>query len=969
MSGTGRGAIRLDEGGEIDRGRPISFRFDGMPLQGYAGDTIASALLANGLRTVARSFKYHRPRGILGYGVEEPSAILDLRVGEGPAARHDPNARATIEPLLEGMVLKAVHAAGTAARDRLAVLDRFHRFIPSAFYYKTFIWPSWHAYEARIRAMAGLGRIDPDARAGVVPHRFANVDLLVVGSGPAGLAAALAGLAGGRTVMLIEQDARIGGSLRMRAGVIDGRPGAAWAEETVRKLVDGGAAVRTSATAIALYDHNLVAVHERGHAPGGAGDCLWRVRAREIVLAAGAIERPLLFADNDRPGVMLASAALAYLRRKAVRAGGKIVVATASDAAYELAGAMAAAGAEVVVADARKTVTDGARALAGDVTVHAGERIRRALGRSEVAGVELTGGTRIDADLLAVSGGFSPAIHLYAHAKGRPRWDGSLGAFVPGEPVPGLRVAGAAAGRFALADALEDGTRAGRGSGEAAPAPSAGPRAVAAAALQHAAPIAVPEAAARDRVFVDLQNDVITKDIALAARESFKAVEHLKRYTTLGMATDQGKTSNVNGLAVLASITGRSIAETGVTTFRPPYAPVPFAAIIGPALGELDAPVRRLPAENEHRAEQAVFDEYGGILRPAWYGSGPDAIASECRAARTAVTVFDASPLGKVEVVGPDAAALLDFVFYTRMSTLKPGRLRYGLMLSEGGVVFDDGVVLRLAPDRFVVSCSSSHVPAVVGLLEEWRQDRFDIARVFVHDTTGHWATMAIAGPGSRAVVAAIFGESGLDDVNLPHMAMREARFEDGPARISRVSFVGERSYEISVPAGRAVALWRAARKAGAVPLGVEALSILRLEKGFIMVGVDTDGETMPHDIGMGRARDTRTDAYAGDRSLFTAEARKPHRKQLVGIAIEGAARVPVGAHAVVREDGRRRSIGFVTSSAISPTLGSSIALARIEDGERRHGESVTFDHLGRIFTGRIVAPCFYDQKGERLHA
>jgi sarcosine oxidase subunit alpha len=874
------GPFRLPHGGEIDRGRPLAFTFDGRKLSGFEGDTIASALLASGVRVVGRSFKYHRPRGIFAAGVEEPNAIVDLWHGQ----RHDPNARATIEPLADAMEIRSIHARGTAAKDAHSYLDGLARFIPAGFYYKTFMRPSWHLYEGRIRAMAGLGRLDPTVEPVAATHRHATVDTLVVGGGPAGVAEAGEAARAGRNVLLVEQDARLGG--RMPEGVT----------------------VLLRATAFALYDHLTAGIVERG-LPGG--ERLWRVRAREIVLATGAIERPLLFAGNDKPGVMLAGAVLAYLRRYAVLAGSRVVVASNNAGTVELVSALRSAGADVR---------------------EVGTHIAEAMGDSFVRRVRLTSGEVIEADCVAVSGGFQPTLHLYAHAKGRPRWDAERGMLVPGEPVPGIRVVGSAAGAEGAIH-VPTGERASKG------------------------------AFAKGRVFVDLQNDVTTKDIALAVSEAFSSVEHLKRYTTLGMATDQGKTSSVNGLEVLSGLTGREIGALGTTTYRPPFAPVAFATIAGRERGRLHTPIRRLPAEDVHRADGAYFRDYG-ILRPAWYTS----IEEECLAARNSVAVFDGSPLGKIEVIGPDAARLMDFVFYTPMSTLAPGRLRYGFMLTESGAVLDDGVVLRLAEDRFVVSCSSSHVPAIAAHLEAWRQDQHDIRKVFIHDTTPSWGTVTIAGPHSKAAVERLGLGVALDDASLPHMAMREGRFGGAPARVARVSFIGERSYEISVPATRTAALWRAARSLGAVPFGVEALMVLRTEKGFIIVGVDTDGETMPHDIGAGGPRERRTDPYVGDRSLFLPAAMDAKRRQLVGIASEGE-RIPTGAHAIEGSGMATRSIGFVTSSHESPALGRPVALGLIEQGRARMGDALKLQHLGRRFGGRIVPPCFLDAQGARLHA
>jgi len=972
MSGPQRVDDSNGNGRDIDRSRRLDFSFDGQAMSGFTGDTIASALLANGVRLVGRSFKYHRPRGIFTAGGEEPNAIVDLRQPQ----RHDPNTRATIEPLQDAMTIRSTHARGTAQRDRFSFLDRFARFIPAGFYYKTFMWPRFRLYEDSIRALAGIGRVDSNARAPRSRQQFLNVDLCVIGGGPAGITAALAAARSGREVLLVDDQTRLGGSLRWRNAQLDGFPGIEWSAKKGAELRAAGVRILSQTTAVGIYDHNAVVLVEKGLPPAQSanGERLWQVRAGSIILASGAIERPLLFENNDRPGVMLADAVLRYLRSYAVRCGERVVVATSNDSAYEVAHELTAAGAHCVIVDARSHSVLADTARAAGIDVHLGDSIDSALGRPQVEGARLASGTRLEADLIAVSGGWTPLIHLYCHARGKPRWDDRIGALVPGDSVAGLQVAGVANGARTLDEAIEQGSRAGSGAPTALRESSLGsPQPSALSPMQSTdfwgGTPNLQAASGHRRVWVDLQHDVTTKDIELAVRENFASVEHLKRYTTLGMATDQGKTSNVNGLAILAAQTGRGIDAVGVTTFRPPFVPVSLATISSRNLGELQVPVRRLAAENVHREEGAYFREYGDLLRPAWYGRDASAIPRECRQARSGVAVFDASSLGKIEVIGAQAAALLDFIFYTRMSTLAPGRLRYGLALAESGAIFDDGVVLRLAPDHFVVSCSSGHVAAMVAHLEEWRQDRFDLAKVFIHDASAHWATMAVSGPQSKRVVAALDLGIALDDVQLPHMAASAGTFAGRAARVARVSFTGERCYEIAVPARLAADLWHKARAAGAEPIGVETLGVLRAEKGYIFVGQDTDSETMPHDIGMGGARDKRGDAYVGDRSLFTPFAKREGRKQLVGIAAAGLEPIPVGAHALEQANGKRRSVGYVTSSCLSPALDRPIALGLVERGRKRLGEELQFEHLGLRFTGTLVGSCFLDLSGARLHA
>lgn len=940
-----------NHGWAIDRAQPLSFSFDGRRVGGFQGDSLASALLGSGVSIVGRSFKYHRPRGFWGAGAEEPNGMADIH-----GAHHRPNVQMTVEPARDGMVLRSINGSPSAERDRSAFLDRFARFIPAAFYYKTFMFPDWHLFEPRIRAMAGLGRLDPQAQ-GFGPTAPASdfCDLLVIGAGPAGLTAALAAAAQGCKVILCDDQPMPGGSLLWREARIEGLSGRDWAAQAVARLRELGARVLTRTTAFGRYEHGLTGLAEdRGE---GRAPRLWRVRAAETVLAPGAIERGLPFADNDRPGVMSAAAGLHYLNRYGVAVGRRVVVATNNGLAYETAAALAQAGAEVTVIDARGDApATGLRRLS--------DRIKAVLGRKGVEAVQLASGQRIEADAVLVSGGYTPTVHLYCQAQGKLRWDDGIQGFVPDRKVAGLTVVGAAAGRFALPEVLADAARAAGGQPPAAEAPDW--------PLRIAAAWPVPQA--RGRIWLDLQNDVTAKDVELAARENFTSVEHLKRYTTLGMANDQGKTSNLPGLALMAQITGRSIAEAGTTTYRPPFVPIPLASFAGLRGGQLMNPLRRLPLEPEHRADGALFREYGGWLRPAWFGKGGEAaeVAREARAARQGVGLFDGSPLGKIEVVGPDAAQFLDFIFYNTMSTLKPGRCRYGFILTEQGAVYDDGVLVRLDENRFIVSCSSSHVQGVLLLLEEWRQDRFDRSRVVIHDATARYATLTVTGPKSRALLEAVGLGAELDDAALPHMALAWGSFGGEPVRVTRISFTGDRSYELSVRADRALPLWRALKEAGrafdAVLLGGEALMILRAEKGYIVIGKDTDGRTRPMDLGVSGPFEKKRGEYIGRRSL-SLPAAADQARTLVGLDSVSGQTLPPGAHAVESAGPARRSIGFVTTSHFSPNLNRPIALALIENGAARMGEEVELHHLGQTLSARIAPVCSLDPQGERLHA
>jgi len=982
---------RLPEGGEIDRSRPLGFLFEGESYEGYAGDTLASALVANGVRMVGRSFKYHRPRGLFAAGAEEPNAIVDVTLG----GRYEPNARATMVELAAGLVAHGVNADPDLGRDRHAWLDRLARFLPAGFYYKTFMRPSWASWEPRIRRLAGLGRVDPTQS--LPPHqiRHAETEVLVVGAGPTGLAAARAAAAAGLGVWLVDLERRVGGQLLWRRTTIEGRPGDEWAAGTLAELREWGVRAMVRTIAAAYYDHNRIALIERHADPAGkdAPERLWLLRAERVILACGAQERPLVFPDNDLPGVMGAAAAATYARRYAALPGRRVLVAANNDDAYESAAVLKSAGAAVTVADLRFAPSaELLRAMdEADIPVVTGQQPLAVLGEDFVTGVRLgpTGSTAAtnahigrDVDLLCVAGGWSPAVHLFSQSGGKLTYDPEIAGFRPMHAVQEVICAGAANGSFALPDCLAEGHSAGL---------------AVAGALGRKPDLAPPQGVemtpfggqaiqafwrskvAGARQWVDLQNDVTAKDVALAAREGYRSVEHLKRYTTLGMATDQGKTSNVNGLAILGEETGRQPGEVGTTTFRPPYTPLSLAAIAGFRRGPLTMTRRELPAAAAQAASGARFRDYGLWARPACYPrtgeSEAEAIQREALAVRRHAGLLDGSSLGKIAVFGPDAATFVNRIYYNRLDNLRPGRLRYCLLLNETGVVADDGVVARLADDRYLLSPSSSHTDHVLHMLEAWHQGEWPDLEVHVHDETQAWATHALCGPRAREVMAALSTDINWTDAALPHMGVAAGHVAGVPGRIARVSFTGERGYEISVPARYASALWRhlleLGRGIGLTPFGIEALSILRAEKGYILIGRDTDGTTLPQDLGMeGPLRNKDLD-YVGRRSLWLPEASRPGRRQLVGLkVVDDDGPLPNGAHVVRMKDGSLVSIGYVTSAYHSPNLHEPIALALLAYGRRRQtdGEEVETFHLGQRRRARVVSPCFYDPTGARLH-
>jgi sarcosine oxidase subunit alpha len=980
---------RIDTGGRIDRSRPLPFEFDGRRYYGFAGDTLASALLANGIRIAGRSFKLHRPRGLMGAWSEEPNAIV--QVGRGPTAA--PNLKATQVELTAGLTARSVNCWPSARRDAFAFLKVLGPLMPAGFYYKTFMWPGWHWFEPTIRRAAGLGIAptapDPDR----YEERFEHCDVLVVGGGPGGIAAALAATRAGARVILVDDRALLGGALQWEEKLIDGQPALEWVASAERELRScPRARVLTRTTAFGCYDHRLVALTERAgpESRRGIRERVWQVRAEQVVFAAGAIERPMVFADNDLPGVMLASAAMTYAAQYAVRPGRRAVFVTSTDSGYEAAESLNARGIDIAaIVDTRATPGEVASsAERAGIPIVTGHVPMRALGSRAVKAIEVrpdpANGTpgaprTFNCDLVCVSGGWTPTVHLFSQARGTLRYDAKRGVLVPAPEPRGFRCTGAAAGHFALHQCLTDGFAAGR---EAA-------RACGAAADAGRAPMAQVDRAAvtsfwgapragHRKAWVDFQNDVTRGDLELAVRENLRSVEHLKRYTTTGMAVDQGKTSNMNALGILSELMTLPIPEIGTTTFRPPYDPVTLGTLAARHVGELYHPLRRTPLDPEHAARQAVFEDFGGWRRPAWYASNgstrESSIRAEKRAARGAVSLFDGSPLGKIEVRGPDAPEFLDRMYYNTMRTLAVGRARYGLMLSEHGVIIDDGVCMRLADDHFLVSTTSGGASKVFSTFEDWLQCEWPDLQVLVTQVTSVWGNIAVAGPRARELLARLSTDIDLDARAFPHLSIRCGTLEGVPVRIARVGFTGELSFELNVPAGFTASLWKRLLELGSdlgvMPIGIEALQELRTEKGYLHVGTDTDGRTLPDDVGMGSVLSKKTGDFVGRRSLDRTDARRPDRLQFVGLESSNPAVVlPVGAHLVADSRTLRGSEGYVTSSCMSEALGRSVALGLVQSGRNRLGEPVEIHFDGRLYPARIVSPQWYDPKGERLNA
>ncbi len=979
---------RLAAGGLVDRGQPLSFSFDGRSLEGYAGDTLASALVANQVRLVGRSFKYHRPRGLLSAGGEEPNALVELRGG----ARREPNTRATVAELFDGLEAVSQNRWPSLRFDVLAANRLLGPLFAAGFYYKTFMWPAafWEkVYEPLIRRAAGLGRIatgpDPDT----YEKAFAFCDVLVVGSGPAGLMAALSAARAGARVLLAEDDFRFGGRLLAERRPVGDRPGHVWADEVVAELKSMPNVRLLRRTCVfASYDHGVFAAVERVNDHLATPpefeprQRLWRIVSRRAVVAAGAIERPLLFGDNDRPGVMLAGAARAYANRYAALAGRRVVVSTDNDDAWTTAFDLAAAGATIAaVVDSRESPPVSAGAglpwMSGAVV--------RALGGRSLEAVDVRtaqgGAHRIDCDLLAMSGGWTPTLHLTSHQGARPRWDERLAAFVADQLPSGMAVAGAANGERSTAEALAAGARAGMAAVEAvglraraADLPSVPPEPTAQRALWRMSGSA-------GKSFVDFQNDVTTSDIELAEREGYRSPEHMKRYTTLGMATDQGKTAGVNGLALLAERAGQPIGRIGTTTFRAPFAPVAIGALAGPHCGAEFKPVR-LPAAHRWAVEQgAVLVETGAWLRAAYFPrSGEkdwlEAMTREVTTTRSAVGVCDVSTLGKIDLQGGDAAEFLERLYVNGWKTLAIGRARYGLMLREDGIVMDDGTVSRLGEQRYLVTTTTANAGSVFQHMQFCHQvlwPELDVQFVSVSD---QWAQFSIAGPRARDLLRAVVdSRHDLSSEAFPYMAAADVRLADGTrARLFRISFSGEFAYELAVPAaaGERTVRWlmQAGAALGVAAYGLEALGTMRIEKGHV-AGNELNGQTTAYDLGLGRMLSASKD-FIGAVMARRGALTDPGRPRLVGLApVDRAARIGAGAHFVAAgaSPTAANDQGFMTSAAFSPTLGHWIGLGLLAGGPERLGEQVLAVDLlrARSTLVEVRAPVFVDPAGDRL--
>jgi len=970
-------------GGLVDRSKQLSFTFNNKSMTGYEGDTLASALLANGQRLVGRSFKYHRPRGIFSAGSEEPNAMVHLRRG----AAQEPNTRATVAELFNGLEATSQNHRGSLEFDLMSVTDLASPFLSAGFYYKTFMWPKkfWEKlYEPAIRASAGLGRLsmqeDPDS----YDKGFLHCDMLIIGAGPAGLMAALtAGRAGAR-VILADEDHLMGGRLNAETLSVDDQEGSAWAAAAAAEL-DAMPNVRlmTRTSVYGAYDHGVYGALERmtDHVPTSGGkprQVLWRIYAKRAILTAGATERSIAFPMNDRPGVMLAGSVRTYVNRYGVAPGKKVAVFTNNDDGWRTATDLHAAGVSIAAVIDSREITPLA-AIPGALILM-GASVASTSGYLGLKSIATSSGVKIETDCLAVSGGWSPNVHLTCHQRGRPTWRDDIAAFVPGGDLPiGMHVAGAGNGSLALASSLKEG---------------ANVSASVASDLGFAATAAFPSAEdqstditpfwhveGKGRAWIDLQNDVTVKDVKQSQAEGFRSVEHLKRYTTLGMATDQGKTSNVLGLAIMAEATGKLIPETGTTIFRPPYSPVPIGALAGRARGKGFRPFRLTPSHKWAETHGADFVEAGAWLRAQWFRKGSekgwrDSVDREVEATRGSVGICDVTTLGKIDIQGRDAAAFLNKVYANGFAKLAVGKVRYGLMMREDGIVMDDGTTARLGENHFIMTTTTANAGPVFRHMEFARQCLWPGMDVHLISTTDGWAQFAVAGPNARNLLSKIV-DMDISNEAFPFMACAETTVCGGtPARLFRISFSGELAFEISVPARYGEAMMTKLMEAGeefdATPYGTEALGVMRIEKGHA-AGNELTGQTTANNLGLGKMVSKKKDSI-GNRLSERPEMNKEDDLRLVGFKpVDTSKSLAAGAHFVDngKEAVTKNDLGWMTSVAYSPELGHSIGLGFLKKGDQRKGDKLRAVDLlrGGEVEVVVVSPHMIDPEGERLRA
>lgn len=986
------GAFRIKGAGRLTPARSARFSFDGKFYTALEGDSVASALLAHGVHLLGRSFKYHRPRGILTAGPEEPNALIDVA---RDSARKQPNVRATVQEVFDGAIIESQNRFPSLKYDVGAINDFFSPLFAAGFYYKTFMWPraAWDKlYEPIIRRAAGLGKAPEQGDTDHYANRYAHCDVLVAGAGLAGLLAALAAAEAGEDVIIVDENPEVGGALRFEKGTeVDGKEGFVWAQEVAAKLkAMPNVRLMTRTTAFGYYNHNFIGLAERVTDHLATPDAnqprerLWQVRAKRVVLATGSIERHMVFPNNDRPGILLAAAARTYLTHYGVAVGHNVAVYTAHDSAYEAAFDLKVAGVNVpVIVDRRENVPadllSKARSLGIDVLT--GHGVVDTSGRLRINGIKVAkhgskSTRKFKVDALIVSAGWTPSVHLFSQSRGKLKYDAANQRFLPDVHVQECVSIGACNGTDDVAALVREAVTAGSESSTLAPT----------ATQAHSwtgGMIGAAEGAGPDdnvKAFIDFQHDVCAKDIRLAVREGMHSIEHIKRFTTNGMASDQGKLSNMHGLAIASEMLGRDLPNVGLTTFRAPYTPVTYGTLVNHSRGALFDPARKTPMHALEEAAGAVFEDVGNWKR-AWFypRAGEDmhqAVNRECKTVRESVGVFDASTLGKIEVVGPDAAKFLNLIYTNAWDTLKPGRSRYGIMTREDGFVYDDGVVGRLAEDRFHVTTTTGGAPRVLQHMEDYLQTEFPELNVWLTSATEQWAVIAVQGPKAREVIAPLVEGIDISNEAFPHMSVAEGKICGVDTRLFRMSFTGELGFEVNVPADFGPAVWSAikerAEAVGGCLYGTEAMHILRAEKGYIIVGQDTDGTLTPDDAAQGWAVSKKKTDFVGIRGLKRPDLIKTTgRKQLVGLLPKDPKDVPEEGGQIVADPNQpkpMKMLGHITSSYWSENLGRSIAIGMVMDGRSRMGETLYVPLADRVVAVEVTDMVFFDKEGTRIH-
>ena len=982
--------INRIDGGLIDQEKSVSFTFNGQILTGYEGDTLASALLANNKKLVGRSFKYHRPRGIVTSGSEEPNAMMEI----GNGSYKEPNTKATITQLYNGLEANSQNHRGPLSFDLMAITDFLSPLLGAGFYYKTFMWPKafWEKiYEPAIRNSAGLGTLSTESDPDTYDKGFRYCDILIIGAGASGLSAALTAASSGAKVILADEDFLMGGRLNTETLKIDGISGSKWAKNTVDKLsVMENVTLMSDTTIFGVYDHGIYgAIENRASESRENNDkprqVNWRIYAKRSILCAGAIERSIAFGNNDRPGIMLASAVRAYTNRFAVATGDKVSVYTNNDDGWETARDLTLQYIKVVAVIDSRSIKPVLRVPGAEIFM--GTDVVDTKGRRALKSIKLSNGKTIDCDSLAVSGGWNPNLHLTCHHRGIPKWNKEIASFIPDESTPpGMSVAGRAKGTMVLSDAIIEGHNVGSSvaSGLGYKVKTSNPAKTPSVPYNVSANWGVPSG--KNRAWVDLQNDVTVKDIRLANQEGFKSVEHVKRYTTLGMATDQGKTANVLGIGIMADNMGQTMQETGTTIFRPPYSPVAIGAFAGRRRGMEFYPTRYTPSHKWSVEQDAVFVEVGMWYRSQWFPLPGEthwrqSVDREVKQTRASVGICDVTTLGKIDIKGSDVSEFLNKVYVNAFAKVPVGKTRYGLMLREDGMVMDDGTTARLSENHFVMTTTTANAVNVYRHLQFCHQCLWPDLDVHMISVTEQFAQYAVAGPNSRKLLQKVIdSDCDISNEAFPYMAAGEITVCGGiPARLFRISFSGELAYEIAIQTRYGDSLMRILMEAGeefnVVPYGTEALGVMRIEKGHA-AGPELNGQTSAYDLGMGGMVSGKKD-FIGYKLGLREDLQRDDRMQLVGFKpvnkndLVDKGHSLAGAHLLGLRDkpSTVNDQGWISSSVFSPMMGCYIGLGFVKNGLSRKGEFVRAVDLvrGSDIEVEICSPHFYDPEGERL--